>query len=160
MVNTVKEVAARQIGQKAPDFILKDQYGEDFKLSAFRGKRVLLSFLPLAWTPESAAQVKALDASVGRFDGLNTVVVGISVDSVPTKKAWTAYLGTTKLRLLADFWPHGLVSDEYEVLRQMVGYAERANIIVDENGIITFVRKYAPGEVPDIEEIVRALNLR
>ncbi|MFH0913821.1 MAG: redoxin domain-containing protein [Chloroflexota bacterium] len=75
-------------GDTAPDFTLKDQSGKEFRLSESKGKRVLLSFHPLAWTGVCAQQMQSLEKSKGTFDSLNTVAVGISVDSVPTKKAW------------------------------------------------------------------------
>jgi peroxiredoxin len=158
MVRNGSQPSSGQIGQMAPEFVLKDQNGAEFRLSTFIGKRILLSFLSLAWTAESAEQVKVLEANNEIFESLNTVAVAISVDSVPSKKAWAANLGIAKLRLLCDFWPHGLVADEYEVLRQMVGYSERANIIVDENGRIAFVRKYGASDAPDIMEIIKMLK--
>ena len=72
---------------------MKDQNGRDFKLSEQAGKKVLLSFHPLAWTSVCAEQMKSLEANKKTFDSLNTVAVGLSVDSVPTKKAWAKSLG-------------------------------------------------------------------
>ena len=76
------------IGSIAPDFTLKDQNGKTVKLSGFKGKKVLLSFRPLAWTAVCHDQMRALEENHLVFDELNTVALGIDVDSVPSNKAW------------------------------------------------------------------------
>src|SRR5512137_1513859 len=70
-------------GDIAPDFTLKDQHNRDFKLSDFAGRRVLLSFHPLAWTPVCGEQMKALESRKAELDALGTIAVGISVDTFP-----------------------------------------------------------------------------
>ena len=100
-------------GEAAPDFTLKDQDGKEFTLSADRGKRVLLSFHPLAATGVCTKQMKALEAHYDTLASLNTVPVGISVDAVPSKKLWAESMGLKKLRILSDFWPHGNVIMAY-----------------------------------------------
>ncbi len=147
-----------KVGDTAPDFSLKDQNGEEFKLSDYRGKKVLLSFHPLAWTSICAQQMKDLERNYKRFEELNVVPVGISVDSVPCKKAWADHLGLRKLRILSDFWPHGKIAKLYGVFRENNGFSERANIIVDEEGKIVFVKVYPIRELPDIEEILKLLE--
>ncbi|NJF24226.1 peroxiredoxin [Thermococcus sp. Bubb.Bath] len=142
-----------KVGEKAPDFLLKDQNGEDFRLSDFRGKKVLLSFHPLAWTSVCEKQMKALDENYERFEKLNVVPVGISVDSVPTKKAWAEHMGLKKLRILSDFWPHGKVAKLYGLFREEGGFSERANVLVDEEGKVVFFKVYPIGELPDLEEV-------
>lgn len=82
-----------QKGETVPDFVLKDQDGKEFRLSDLRGKGVLMSFHPLAWTGVCAKQMRSLEDKISIFESLNTVPVGISVDSIPTKKAWTEQLG-------------------------------------------------------------------
>ena len=92
-------------GDIAPDFTLKDHHNRDFRLSEFTGRRVLLSFHPLAWTPVCADQMKGLESQKAVFDGLKTVAVGVSVDSFQTKHAWAKALGTKGGRLRRDFQP-------------------------------------------------------
>ena len=147
-----------QIGEDAPDFILKDQEGKEFRLSDLRGKRVLLSFHPLAWTGVCAKQMQSLEDKISVFESLNTVPVGISVDSVPTKKAWASQLGIKQVGLLSDFWPHGGVARLYGLFREKDGFSERANVMVDENGQVIFSRVYELGELPDIQEITELLE--
>lgn len=145
-------------GETAPDFALKDQDGKEFRLSDLRGRRVLLSFHPLAWTGVCAKQMQSLEDKVSIFESLNTVPVGISVDSVPTKKAWSEQLGIKRVRLLSDFWPHGGVARLYGLFREKDGISERANVIVDEKGKVTFSKVYELGELPDIQEIIEVLK--
>jgi peroxiredoxin len=145
-------------GEKAKDFNLPDQNEEEFKLFRFKGKRVLLSFHPLAWTSVCSEQMKSLEKNKAAFDSLNTVAVGISVDTVPSKKAWADSLGIKNTRLLSDFWPHGRIAKKYGLFRKDDGVSERANVIVDEKGKIAFVKVYRLSELPDIAEVLRVLK--
>jgi peroxiredoxin len=145
-------------GEIAPDFTLKDQYGKDFKLSSFKGKKVLLSFHPLAWTGVCTQQMKSLEANYKKFTELNTVAVGLSVDAIPAKKAWADNMGLKQLRILADFWPHGGVAKAYGLFREHGGTSERANIIVDEKGKVAWVKVYEISQLPPIDEVIDALK--
>lgn len=147
-----------KVGDKAADFILKDQHNKEFHLNDFKGKRILLSFHPLAWTGVCAKQMKSLEQNYKRFEELNTVPVGVSVDSGPTKHAWAKELGIKKTRLLSDFWPHGEVAERYGIFRENDGFSERVNIIVDEEGKVVFLKRYDIPELPDIEEIINFIK--
>ena len=146
-----------QKGKRVKDFKLTDQNGRDFRLTACKGKKVLLSFHPLAWTPVCALQMKSLERNKKAFDKFKTVAVGLSVDSVPCKAAWAKSLKIRKTRILADFWPHGAVAKSLGLLRTE-GFSERANIIVDEAGKVMFAKVYPIKQVPDIKEILAALK--
>jgi len=146
-----------QQGKKVKDFSLKDQNGQDFHMSEYRGEKVLLSFHPLAWTSICAKQMQSLEKNKKSLDKLNTVAVGLSVDSVPSKAAWAKSLRIKNTRLLADFWPHGGVAKSMGLLRGE-GFSERANVIVDGTGEIIFVKVYPIRELPDIGEILRVLT--
>jgi peroxiredoxin len=145
-------------GEAAPDFTLKDQNGKDFILSKQKGKFVLLSFQPLAWTALCQNQMIMLEANYEKLASLNTVTVGLSVDSQPSKKAWAASMGLKKLKVLADFWPHGGVAKAYGLFREEDGHSERANVIVDENGKVAWVKVYEIGTLPDINEVIDTLK--
>jgi peroxiredoxin len=146
-----------QAGEKARNFTLEDHNGKEFRLLDFRGRRVLLSFHPLAWTSVCAEQMKSLEKNKTNFDSLNTVAVGVSVDTVPSKKAWAQSLDIRHTRLLSDFWPHGRIARLYGLFRKEEGVSERANIIIDENRKIAFVKVYPLSTLPDIQEILNAL---
>jgi peroxiredoxin len=146
------------VGSKVRNFSLKDQNQHIFQLSGYRGQNVLLSFHPLAWTPVCARQMQSLEKSYKVFQKLNTVAAGISVDSVPCKSAWAKSLKISRTGLLADFWPHGGVAQAYGIFRKE-GFSERANIIVDKNGCIAFIKIYPIAQLPDIDEIIEQLKL-
>ena len=147
-----------KVGDLAKDFTLKDQNEKEFKLSEHRGKKVLLSFHPLAWTDVCAKQMKSLEDNKGNFDSFNTVAVGLSVDSIPSKKAWADSLGIKNTSLLADFWPHGDVAKLFGIFREKNGISERANVVVDESGKIVFLKVYPIAQLPDINEIINFLK--
>jgi peroxiredoxin len=147
-----------KVGDKAKGFSLLDQNGKEFRLSKFGGKRVLLSFHPRAWTSVCSQQMKSLEENQKAFDSLNTVAVGVSVDTVPSKKAWAESLGIKNTRLLSDFWPHGKVARAYGLFRKDDGISERANVIIDEKGTVAFIKVYPIGKLPDIEEILDVLK--
>jgi peroxiredoxin len=155
MADRTKPIGA---GEPAPDFTLKDQEGKDFRLSEEKGKRVLLSFHPLAFTGVCTQQMKALEANYSRFTALKTLPVGLSVDAVPTKKAWADSMGLKNLRILSDFWPHGEVAKAYGLFREHGGTSERANVIVDEGGKVAWVKVYEISALPDIDEVINALK--
>ncbi len=151
-------MAGLNVGAPAPDFRIKDQEGKDVSLSDFKGKKVLLSFHPLAWTSVCAKQMQSLEADKQTFDRLNTVALGVSIDSSPSKKEWAKSLDIENTRLLADFWIHGDVAKKYGIFREKDGFSERANIIIDESGKIMFFKIYPIGDLPDIKEIINVLE--
>jgi peroxiredoxin len=147
-----------KVGDRLRDFSLEDQNEEVFTLSKFKGKKVLLSFHPLAWTSVCSEQMKSLEKNKEAFDSLGTTAVGVSVDTVPSKKAWAKSLGIENTRLLSDFWPHGKVAETYGIFRSKYGTSERANIIIDEDQKVAFVKVYPVGQLPDIKEVIEALK--
>jgi peroxiredoxin len=147
-----------KVGDKAPDFTLKNQYNKDISLSSLKGKKVLLSFHPLAWTAVCAMQMKALELKQGELEKLKTVALGMSVDSVFSKQEWSRSLCLEKTDLLADFWPHGEVAKKYDLFLDNAGVSARANVLIDEKGNVEWIRVYEIGEIPDIEEVVRHLK--
>lgn len=147
-----------QAGEAARNFSLKDQNDKTFDLYEQAGKRVLLSFHPLAWTEFCAAQMKSLEEHHDTLTGLSCTAVGISVDSRPCKKEWAKSLSITKTPLLCDFWPHGAVAMKYGLFRDENGFSERANVIIDEKQKVVFVKVYPLHSVPDIGEIIAFLQ--
>ncbi|MBW2560286.1 MAG: peroxiredoxin [Deltaproteobacteria bacterium] len=147
-----------RVGDKAPTFVLKDNRNKEIGLSDLRGKRVLLSWHPLAWTGVCADQMKALETNRELLASLNTVALGISVDSVPSKNAWAKELKIAKTKLLSDFWPHGKVAGLYGIFREEEGFSERAAIVVDGTGTVMWVKIYDIPELPDIDEVIGFLR--
>lgn len=148
------------IGAKVEKFTLKDQNGNDVSLESFKGKRVLLSFHPLAWTDVCAKQMQSLEENYSVFEKLNTVCLGLSIDTIPSKKAWAESLKISKTPLLCDFWPHGEVSKKCDVFIDKFGFSGRVNILIDEDSKVIFTRVYPIKELPDISEIIDFLKGR
>lgn len=145
-------------GNQAPPFTLTDNHEQAVALTHYHGKKVLLSWHPLAWTPVCTDQMRALETNYERFQQLNTVPLGLSVDPVPCKKLWANALQLQKLQILADFWPHGQVAIDYGIFRQQDGYSERANIIVDETGNVMWGKVYPAAQLPDLQEVLAVLS--
>jgi peroxiredoxin len=148
----------KNIGDKLQDFVLRDQDNKPIKSADLRGKKVLLSFHPLAFTSVCANQMKSLEENAEAFKELNTVPLGLSIDQPFAKGAWAKELGIKNVRLLADFWPHGEVAKSLDLFREKEGTSMRANVIIDEHGKIIFIKIYDIPELPDIQEIIEFLR--
>lgn len=146
------------VGSTAPDFTLKDQNGKEVKLSGLKGRKGLLSFRPLAWTPVCQDQMKSLESHNTQFEKLNTAAFGVGVDSAPSNKAWALAMQIKNTRLLSDFWPHGEVAKAYGLFREKDGFSERANVVIDEKQKVVLVKVYPTSQLPDIDEIIKFLG--
>ena len=121
------------LGTPAPDFTLPSTSGQSVTLSALRGKKVLLAFFPLAFTSTCTAEMCAFSEDYSSFQGADTVVLPISVDSVPTLKEFKAK-ERMSVDLLSDFKRE--VSRAYGVLLEDKFFAKRAYILIDREGIV------------------------
>ncbi len=147
-----------KVGQKAPDFTLADNQGGQVKLSGLKGKKVLLSWHPLAWTSVCTDQMRALETHKAEFDKLNTVAFGLSVDSAPSKDIWAKVLSIRDTKLLSDFYPHGKVAQEYGIFLENLGASGRVNILIDEEGVVRWAKEYDLPQLPDIDEVLKAIK--
>ncbi len=146
------------VGMKAPDFTLTDQKGKKLSLSDFRGKKVLLSWHPFAFTGVCTDQMRALETHKEAFDKLNTVALGMSTDPSPSKGAWAKALSIKDTRLPSDFYPHGQVAKEYGIFVEELGSSGRVNILIDEEGVVRWVKEYDIPQLPDIDEVLQAIK--
>jgi peroxiredoxin len=146
------------VGQTAPDFSLKDQYDKDVKLSDFAGrKNVVLVFYPLDWSPVCTNQHACLVNDMKRFETLDAAVLGVSVDSAWSHKAYAEKMGI-KYSLLADFNPRGAMADKYGVYLAEKGITGRAIVIVGKDGKVAWLKNYDIPVVPDVAEVASALQ--
>ena len=124
------------IGQAAPDFELKNQYGELVKLSSFKGeKNVVVLFIPFAFTGTCTGELCAIRDDLAAFQNDNVQVLAISCDSPFTQKIFAEQEGY-KFPVLADFWPHGAAAKAYGIFNADLGCALRGTFIIDKEGII------------------------
>jgi len=136
-------------GQLAPDFSLPAVSGKRISLSQYRGKNVVISFVPAAFTPVCSNQWPGYGLVKDLFEENEAVLLGISVDNIPTLYAWTRQMGGLWFEVLSDFWPHGAVADRYGVLRSD-GLAERALFFIDRQGVIRSILVMDINRQPDL----------
>ncbi len=149
---------APAIGAPAPDFSLKDQDQKEVKLGDFRGKkRVVLIFYPLDWSPVCTKEHVCLVNDMKRFEQLDAQVLGLSVDSVWSHKAYADKMGI-HYPLLADFHPRGGVAAKYGVYLDDKGISGRAIFVIDKKGNLAWQKNYDIPVVPDIQEVSKALE--
>jgi len=146
------------VGQTAPDFTLPNQDKKEVKLTDFAGKKnVVLVFYPLDWSPVCTNEHVCLVNDMKSFETLDAEVLGVSVDSVWSHKAFADKMGIT-YSLLADFHPKGAMSEKYGVYLGDKGITGRAIVIVGKNGKVAWVKNYDIPVVPDVKEVAAALG--
>ncbi len=118
---------------------------------------MVISFVPAAWTPVCSDQWPGYNLVKGVFEENQAVLLGITVDNIPTLYAWTRQMGDIWFPILSDFWPHGAVADSFGVLRSD-GMAERAIIMIDKAGIIQYIHVSDINQRPELEELIDAVS--
>jgi peroxiredoxin (alkyl hydroperoxide reductase subunit C) len=147
-----------KVGDPAPDFTLPAISGEKISLGQYRGKKnVVLSFVPAAWTPVCSDQWPGYNITKDIFTQYDTILLGITVDNVPTLFAWTNQMGQLWFSVLSDFWPHGAVAKKYGVLRSD-GVSERALFVINKKGIIRYIDVHDINKRPSLEDLIGALE--
>jgi peroxiredoxin len=154
----VDSVLKVKVGQKAPDFTLKAVSGKTVSLKDYKGKNnVVISFVPAAWTPVCSDQWPGYNIIADIFESNDAVLLGITVDNIPTLFSWTNQMGKLWFEVLSDFWLHGAVAAKFGVLRSD-GVAERALFIIDKKGIIRYIDVHNINQRPPLEDLVRELE--
>jgi peroxiredoxin len=145
-------------GEPAPDFTLRDQDGRKVSLSDFRGRRVLLVFYPLDFSPVCSDQLSIYQEVKPEIAARGVELVGISVDHGFAHKAFQEKLGIDTT-LLADFEPKGEVARAYGAYIERVGHANRSLVLVDAEGVVEWVHESpSPLEIPGANVIFDALE--
>lgn len=147
-----------EIGDTAPDFELPAVSGGPISLSRYRGvKNVVLSFVPAAWTPVCSDQWPGYNIVQELFAENDAVLLGITVDNIPTLHAWIRQMGKLWFPVLSDFWPHGAVAKKFGVLRSD-GMSERALFVIDKKGVVRYIDVHDINKRPRLEELVKELE--
>jgi peroxiredoxin len=147
-----------KVGEPAPEFTLPSLDGKTVSLGQFAGKKnVVISFVPAAWTPVCSDQWPGYNLAKGLFEANDAILLGITVDNLPTLYSWTRQMGNLWFPVLSDFWPHGAVADKFGVLRGD-GMAERALFIIDKAGILRYAKVGDINRRPGLEELISALE--
>jgi peroxiredoxin (alkyl hydroperoxide reductase subunit C) len=160
-VGTLKPIDSNlkvKVGDPAPNFTLPAISGDKVSLAQYRGKKnVVLSFVPAAWTPVCSDQWPGYNIAKVIFEDNDAILLGITVDNIPTLYAWTNQMGQLWFPVLADFWPHGATAKKYGVLRSN-GVSERALFVIDKKGIIRYIDVHDINKRPPLEDLMMALE--
>ena len=147
-----------KVGDPAPVFSLPSLTAKTISLAQYKGaQNVVISFVPAAWTPVCSDQWPGYNIAKDIFEQHDAILLGITVDNLPTLHAWTSQMGELWFPVLSDFWPHGSVAERFGVLRTD-GTAERALFIIDKASIIRFISISDINRRPNLKEIVDALK--
>jgi len=146
-----------QVGDKAPDFKLPSLTGETVQLyDLLKDHIVVLTFVPAAWTPVCSEQWPGYNVAQPYFEENKALLVGITVDNLPTLHAWITEMGGVWFPVLSDFYPHGHVTARFGILRGD-GTAERALFVIRQDGTIAYIDVHDINERPPLEDLIEAL---
>ena len=144
-------------GTPAPDFTLAGTSQEPISLHDFRGRPVILCFYPADFSPVCGGQVVLYSELLPEFEGFDAQILGISVDSAWSHRAFAEARHVT-FPLLADFEPKGAVARRYGVYRAQDGFTERALFVIDSEGIIRWSYVSPIDVSPGAQGILQALE--
>ena len=143
------------VGQEAPDFELDNQDKAKVRLSSFRGKKkVVLAFYPLDWSPVCTNEHLCFATDLPQFEAADAVILGISIDSVWSHKAFRA-AHHIKYDLLADMMRE--VVKAYDLYLPEANIGRRATVIVGKDGKVSFFKEQPMRQERDDQEILAAL---
>ncbi|MFT4264855.1 MAG: peroxiredoxin [Nocardioides sp.] len=145
------------VGEPAPDFTLRDQFGADVTLSSYAGtKAVALLFYPAAFSGVCTGEMSAVRARLDEFMTFDTEVLALSCDPVYALRAFAEADGLN-FPLLSDFWPHGEVARAYRVFDERKGMARRSSYVIDRSGHVSWSVHNANADGRDLDEHLRQL---
>lgn len=144
-----------EIGAQAPDFTVKNQFGEDITLSSFRGRKpVAVIFLPFAFSGVCTGELCEIRDRIAEVEGVE--VLAITCDHFFSNRAWAEKEGYG-FSVLSDFWPHGEVARAYGVFDDKIGAASRGTYIIDTEGIVRWKVENAIPDARDFDAYREAL---
>lgn len=139
------------------DFKLKDQFDVEVNLADFKGKKILLSFHPLAWTSICTVQMQDLEKRYDQFLAKGITPFGMSIDHQPCKQAWGENIGIKRLQMLCDFWPHGALAESLGCFIAKAGMSGRQNYLIGPDGEVLWTKRHEIKEQPDFDAILKEL---
>jgi peroxiredoxin len=146
------------LGGLAPDFTLRDQFGQDITLSSFRGRKaVAIFFYPYAFSGVCTGEMSGIRDRLADFMTFDTEVLAISCDPVYALRAFADQDGLN-FPLLSDFWPHGEVTRAYDVFDEVKGCPRRSSYVIDKDGLVRWAVHNAMPEGRDLDEHLAQLT--
>ena len=147
-----------ELGGLAPDFTLRDQFGQDVTLSSYRGKKaVALIFYPFAFSGVCTGEMAGIRTRLADFLTFDSEVLAISCDPTYTLRAFADADGLN-FPLLSDFWPHGEVSRAYDVFDEARGAPRRSSYVLDKEGTVRWAVHNANPDGRDLDEHLRQIR--
>jgi len=147
-----------QIGGPAPDFTLRDQFGQDVSLTDYRGsKAVVIFFYPFAFSGVCTGEMAGIRDRLDEFMTFDTEAIAVSCDPIYALRQFADEDGLN-FPLLSDFWPHGKVAKAYDVFDERSGAARRSSYIIDREGIVRWSVHNANADGRDLDEHLRQLR--
>ena len=147
------------LGGPAPDFMLRDQFGQDVQLSSYRGtKAVVIFFYPYAFSGVCTGEMAGIRDRLDEFLTFDTEVLAISCDPVYALRAFADQDGLN-FPLLSDFWPHGEVSRSFDVFDEKKGCSRRSSYVIDKDGMVRWAVHNAMPEGRDLDEHLKQLTV-
>jgi peroxiredoxin len=147
------------LGGPAPDFTLRDQFGQDVRLSSYRGtKAVVIFFYPYAFSGVCTGEMAGIRDRLDEFLTFDTEVLAISCDPVYALRAFADQDGLN-FPLLSDFWPHGEVSRSFDVFDEKKGCSRRSSYVIDKDGMVRWSVHNAMPEGRDLDEHLNQLTV-
>ena len=145
------------VGDLAPDFVLRDQDRNEVRLSDFRGsKKVVLVFYPFSFSGICQAELCEIRDDITDFSNDRVQTLAVSCDSVQVQKAWSDAQGY-QFPVLSDFWPHGEVAKAYGVFHDGAGAALRATFVIDLDGVVVHKVENGLGDKRDHADVLAAI---
>ena len=146
------------LGGPAPDFTLRDQFGQDIRLSSYRGtKAVAIFFYPYAFSGVCTGEMAGIRDRLAEFMTFDSEVLAISCDPTYALRAFADQDGLN-FPLLSDFWPHGEVSRSYDVFDERKGCPRRSSYVIDKDGLVRWAVHNANPEGRDLDEHLKQLT--
>ncbi|MEN8671572.1 peroxiredoxin [Nocardioides sp.] len=141
-----------RLGGPAPDFTLRDQFGQDVTLSSYRGRKaVALLFYPFAFSGVCTGEMAGIRDRLDEFMTFDTEVLGISCDPLYALRAFADADGLN-FPLVSDFWPHGEVTRAYDVFDEVKGCPRRSSYVIDKDGNLRWAVHNAIADSRDLDE--------
>ncbi len=147
------------LGGPAPDFTLRDQFGQDVTLSSYQGsKAVVIFFYPAAFSGVCTGEMTGIRDRLADFLTFDTEVLAISCDPRYSLRAFADADGLN-FPLLSDYWPHGEVTKAYDVFNELRGTPHRSSYVIDRAGTVRWAVHNASAQGRDLDEHLRQLHL-
>ncbi len=145
-----------ELGTSAPGFTLRDQNRQKVSLSDFLGQKVMIVFIPMAFTKTCQGELCQIRDNLARLESFDATVLVITCDSLYSNRTWAEQQGFS-FHILSDFWPHGEVTRAYGCFDERFGVARRVTIVIDGGGMIREVIGSEGDEARDFDSYLAAL---